>query len=170
MTTPWARIAEEATPTALYRLYDAEDELLYIGISEAPEKRWAHHASEKSWWPQVARKEIRWFPTRKEAEAAEARAIATERTPHNVAGSPWAPKPRELGPDEMLVSEASANLTAVLNRVRLQDRMVILVRPDRKRSPWALLLPPDFADLIEACGGLDEARAVLKERLEISRP
>lgn len=29
--------------TALYRLYDAGDRLLYIGISNNPEARWARH-------------------------------------------------------------------------------------------------------------------------------
>lgn len=152
--------------TALYRLYDAQDQLLYIGISEDPEKRWAHHASEKPWWPQVARKQVGWFPTREEAEAAEARAIATEHTPHNVAGSPWAPKPRELGVDEMLVSEAASKLSEVATAVRLQDRAVRLVRPTRDRRAQAAVMPADILDLIETLGGLDAARGVMKERLE----
>jgi predicted GIY-YIG superfamily endonuclease len=36
--------------TALYRLYDATDQLLYVGISTNPEERWKTHTMLKSWW------------------------------------------------------------------------------------------------------------------------
>ena len=36
-----------ADRTALYRLYDAEDQLLYIGITSYPPKRWTEHERDK---------------------------------------------------------------------------------------------------------------------------
>lgn len=77
---------ETAERTALYRLYDAEDVLLYVGISADPEGRWKQHsasATSAGWWPQVARKEVRWFPTREAADEAETAAISDERPLHN---------------------------------------------------------------------------------------
>lgn len=68
---------------AVYRLYDANGELLYIGSSDNPEKRWTAHRSTKPWWPQVARHEVTWHPWR-EAWGVEARAIWNERPKHNV--------------------------------------------------------------------------------------
>ncbi|GGW82896.1 hypothetical protein GCM10010340_70590 [Streptomyces griseoloalbus] len=82
--------------TALYRLYDAEDVLLYVGIAKDPKLRWQGHAHSPTsqWWPQVARKEVEWFATREAADAAETAAIEAERPVHNRAkvlsrGSAW---------------------------------------------------------------------------------
>jgi predicted GIY-YIG superfamily endonuclease len=64
--------------TAVYRLYGADDQLLYIGCTDDPESRWVQHAGDKSWWPKVTRKAVEWRDTREEALAAEAAAIAGE--------------------------------------------------------------------------------------------
>src|SRR5690242_14803913 len=70
--------------TALYRLYDAEDNLLYIGIAATPEQRWSTHASNKRWWPSVAGKVVEWHPTRAGAAAAEIAAVQDENPRYNV--------------------------------------------------------------------------------------
>jgi hypothetical protein len=76
-----------ATPdqgrTAVYRLFDVDNELLYVGITNHTSLRLAGHASDKDWWPQVWIREVEWFPTRLEAEHAEARAIAEEGPKYN---------------------------------------------------------------------------------------
>ncbi|MFI7890919.1 GntR family transcriptional regulator [Streptomyces sp. CACIS-1.16CA] len=70
--------------TALYRLYDADDVLLYIGISNNPDFRWKAHLYSREPWPkQVTRHVIEWWSTREEAVAAEAAAIKAERPRHN---------------------------------------------------------------------------------------
>jgi hypothetical protein len=42
----------------LYRLYDADMRLLYVGITWNPFVRWTAHSKEKPWWAQVARVEL----------------------------------------------------------------------------------------------------------------
>lgn len=74
-------------PTALYRLFDAAGRLLYIGIAVSPRTRWYAHREEKSWWPEVARETIEWFPSRVQAESAEKAAIKTEAPMYNVTHS-----------------------------------------------------------------------------------
>lgn len=59
---------------------------------------------------------------------------------------------------EMAVAEARANLTEVLNAVRLQDRTV---RIGRRGVPQAGVVPIDVLDLIDAVGGLAATRAIL---------
>lgn len=90
-------------PTALYRLFDADETLLYVGIARRPEQRWREHAIEKPWWNGVARKSIEWHESRISAAKAEAIAVRDERPTHNRAlpaedGSPRfsliAPRPR----------------------------------------------------------------------------
>ncbi|WP_406190175.1 GntR family transcriptional regulator [Streptomyces anulatus] len=69
--------------TALYRLYNADDLLLYVGISSTPATRMGQHAARKAWWPQVADRKLEWFPTRTQAAEAEIAAIREERPVHN---------------------------------------------------------------------------------------
>jgi GntR family transcriptional regulator len=65
-------------PTAVYRLFAADGVLLYVGTSGNLPLRFRKHASDKDWWPQVARKTMVWYGSRREALAAEARAILVE--------------------------------------------------------------------------------------------
>ena len=69
--------------SALYRLYDSEETLLYVGISTQPAERLKQHALEKLWWHHVARREITWLDNRAEALAAEAKAMEEERPLYN---------------------------------------------------------------------------------------
>lgn len=69
----------EPEPTALYRLYDADSGLLYIGISYQPDKRFEEHATNRSWWHLVTRKEVAWLASREAALLAEAAATETEK-------------------------------------------------------------------------------------------
>lgn len=72
--------------TALYRLYDAEGVLLYVGVSGNPPARWTNHAATQTWWPEVAKLTLAWFDTREMALDAELRAIGTEHPRHNRPG------------------------------------------------------------------------------------
>ena len=65
-------------PTALYRLYDADGALLYIGVTRNTTQRWSQHRKDKTWWHQVARRNITWFASRSDALLAESRAILAE--------------------------------------------------------------------------------------------
>lgn len=70
-------------PTAIYRLYDADNRLLYVGISRDVEKRWATHKKTKPWWKEVARKDVVWLKSRTAAFHAEHLAIVEEHPLHN---------------------------------------------------------------------------------------
>jgi predicted GIY-YIG superfamily endonuclease len=80
---PEAEITEESA-TALYRLYDAHGDLLYIGATDNLKGRFNQHRTEKPWWGEVARKTAAWYATRAEAFAAEDHAIACENPRHNI--------------------------------------------------------------------------------------
>lgn len=72
-------IMPELERTALYRLYDAEGRVLYIGISALPKARWERHSLIQTWWHLVARKSVEWYEDRPSALDAEAAATATEK-------------------------------------------------------------------------------------------
>lgn len=72
--------------TDLYRFYDINDRLLYVGISLNAAQRASQHKSEKPWWPDVDRMTIERIPgERSDAENAERSAILTEGPLYNVA-------------------------------------------------------------------------------------
>lgn len=69
--------------TCVYRHYDADDVLLYVGASVSPIARAEEHASCAAWYRQIARIDLQWFATYAEAIDAERRAIRDESPKHN---------------------------------------------------------------------------------------
>lgn len=102
--------------TAVYRLYAVGDELLYVGMSNAPLERFIEHRDDKDWWPQVETYSITWFLTRSEAEEAETAAIKDEWPMHNIAHQPRANGPFVMPSylAELLVSELRAAVRATI--------------------------------------------------------
>jgi predicted GIY-YIG superfamily endonuclease len=79
--------ASTETAQALYRFFDTEGELLYVGITVNPGTRWAEHKN-KPWWSGVASATLEQFPSRDAAEEAEITAIRAENPRYNVTHSP----------------------------------------------------------------------------------
>jgi hypothetical protein len=70
--------------TYLYRMFDRDDTLLYVGISKSVLTRLGQHMTDKEWLPSQGY--IRWltYPSRETAEAAEKKAIIREKPQWNV--------------------------------------------------------------------------------------
>lgn len=71
--------------TELYRLYDATDRLLYVGVSVNIVERLRSHSHRcgQAWWPTVAYCTLERFPSGAAALAAEVHAIKSEGPIHN---------------------------------------------------------------------------------------
>lgn len=87
MSQPPTSEMEGHEPTALYRLYGADDALLYIGISAHPRSRLVQHQRQKSWWDEVRRHEVLWLSSRADAFAAETAEITLEGPKYNSVGT-----------------------------------------------------------------------------------
>ncbi len=87
-------LAETEESTVLYRFFDADDVLLYVGITDKPGSRWEQHMREQPWWPEARRQVTQWLDSRKLAEAAEQAAIRDECPVYNVAHA--APSPSSV--------------------------------------------------------------------------
>jgi predicted GIY-YIG superfamily endonuclease len=98
--------------TALYRLYDADDELLYVGITWNPKSRWESHATYKSWWHKVARKTVEWHEDRRTAIAAEARITAAEKPRYDDSARRSQGTPRRNAPDHEGIQKVAEALTS----------------------------------------------------------
>lgn len=129
----------------LYRMFDADNQLLYVGVSMNVAQRFAAHRSSKRWWGDINRIDLEHFASRREVLAAEAHAIRTEAPLYNVqyATRPLAVAagtPREtvqlidgLTQHEHAVREISLHrraLEAELEEARTEEREAIVAALD----------------------------------------
>lgn len=89
--------------TKLYRHFDSNGGLLYVGISLSPTYRLSQHRATAPWFDDIATITIENYPTRQAALEAEARAIHYENPAHNRMRPVPKPLPRgswvqEMGP------------------------------------------------------------------------
>lgn len=70
--------------THLYRLWNAEGELLYVGISKSAMSRLTQHQHDKAWADEIASVTVEHVATRAEAERLEVEAIKSERPKYNI--------------------------------------------------------------------------------------
>ena len=70
--------------TQLYRHYDSNKKLLYVGISLNAAARLAQHRDAAHWFDAITDVKIETYPTREDALAAERRAIAEENPACNI--------------------------------------------------------------------------------------
>lgn len=71
----------------LYRFFDQDGDLLYVGITNNPGRRWSQHRADKPWWSEVHHIEMEHHADRESVLRAEATAIRAERPRHNVIGT-----------------------------------------------------------------------------------
>jgi len=67
----------------VYRFFDKNDRLLYVGCTRNLEKRCREHRS-RPWFHEVTRTTTTTFPNRHDARQAERQAIGEEHPVHNV--------------------------------------------------------------------------------------
>ena len=70
--------------TTLYRYFDSDGHLLYVGITGDNTKRQSQHRRNAFWFGEIASATFEHLPTRQEALEAEAKAIKNENPKHNI--------------------------------------------------------------------------------------
>lgn len=70
-------------PTSVYRYYDADDLLIYVGITSRGMARNREHNGSKAWWAHVVRQEVEHFDSRADAADRERSLIQVFRPPFN---------------------------------------------------------------------------------------
>lgn len=109
--------------TALYRFFDADGRLLYVGISDNIRSRWGHHRNHKSWWPDVARATVELFDTWGAAAEAEDLAIKTEDPLYNVTGRPRRIIKTPDWPAQPIVDDEGQVMTDLQNAAAEYERL-----------------------------------------------
>lgn len=72
--------------TTLYRYFDSDGQLLYVGITKNQFDRFASHSKNSQWFSQIATATFEHLDTREQALVAETNAIGTELPKYNKAG------------------------------------------------------------------------------------
>lgn len=121
----------------LYRHFDAEGRLLYVGISKNATERLRGHKHKSSWFKEIARVEIQHFPTREEARAAEALAIKSEKPLLNKAISF---KVAPVITDDSQIIDALGGTGALAALLKLDKSTVSCWRKRGIPKPWRLYL------------------------------
>jgi predicted GIY-YIG superfamily endonuclease len=93
----------------LYRYYDANGALLYVGVSKRPFDRLTQHQAEKPWHLEIATVRLEHLPDLSAALKAEAEAIRDEIPLHNRARLLQQTEPLE-------VTQARAEMYAAIGR------------------------------------------------------
>jgi len=78
------QLGDQMSETQLYRHFDGQGELLYVGVSLSTVKRLGQHKNHSHWYDRIAKVEIQKFPTRKEALRAEREAVSSEQPLCNI--------------------------------------------------------------------------------------
>jgi predicted GIY-YIG superfamily endonuclease len=69
----------------LYRYFDSQDRLLYVGITGDNTKRQSQHRRNSFWFGEITRATFEHFDFREDADEAESNAIRQEKPMHNIA-------------------------------------------------------------------------------------
>lgn len=77
-------------PCAVYRYYDVDGQLLYVGSSISPNSRWTCTHNRSTWAALAANRVDQWFSSIPDARSEESRAIYEERPLYNKQGNPRA--------------------------------------------------------------------------------
>lgn len=126
-----------AQPHYLYRCYDADGALLYVGMTYNPPARMRQHAKRAAWYPLADSFRLTVFPSREYAAEKEREAIIRERPRFNKTHR-W-DLPPGVDNDEHIYSEADLppELQAQLRRAL----NTIFKRPYVEPEPCEIDLP-----------------------------
>lgn len=78
----------EPSSQTLYRFYNANRELLYVGITSNAFGRLSGHSKDKNWFTEVSYSTFTHYSSRFDVDQAETRAIVSEKPKYNKAKNP----------------------------------------------------------------------------------
>lgn len=114
----------------VYKFYDAEENLLYIGQSSNFASRVGQHVNNSDWFDRVARADITHCEDSREANALERRWIKIFNPPHNIKSAPkeFCPRPEHIKRQDVPEDEdyiAYVKRIVPKDSINPEDRVVV---------------------------------------------
>lgn len=136
----------------LYRLFDEDGQLLYVGRTNDLRRRFDRHSRAQTWWPTVARSEVETFPDFTSLCAAEKDAIITDRPLHNVIynGRAVVSHDGEPAPAYLTISDRVTTVANVLHAQCRRSREANYPEDGADDSPPCLPCMQDAVGVVEA--------------------
>lgn len=107
---------------AVYRHFDQEGRLLYVGMTKDIAKRRSQHSHSSLWFGVSVRETVEWYSDHASASTAETLAISTEAPIHNAKmGRPPIDNPRTVARHIRLTPDEDALITAAAERAGGQN-------------------------------------------------
>jgi predicted GIY-YIG superfamily endonuclease len=126
----------------LYRFFDAQGQLLYVGLTENVASRWRQHNTFKPRWADVATATLEHFATREKAAAAEVRAIEQERPLWNIKTHREASRPKPIPRDPRTApSVVVGNSDDMLTASQVAAEFRVSTSTVRRWETYGLLVP-----------------------------
>lgn len=112
-----SNLHDRTRPHAVYRCYDRDGQLLYVGCTVTPEARWRKWRGDRSvsWPAETASWTITWYPDFASGRRSEWTAIRTEHPRHNRQGKPGVVIGR-MSPERRLREAAAGRSVMALYR------------------------------------------------------
>lgn len=140
-----------AAPTTVYRIFNADGDLIYVGITRNWDNRRSHHAANQPWWDEVDDIAFAYYPNRFEAAVAEREAIKAElpryNRVHGVTGfrPPNYERPISLDPSDEQAAAIIAYIKALnVSRKEAKDIIYELFVELRLRDTQILIAPEEY--------------------------
>lgn len=126
----------------VYRFFDVDDNLLYVGSAVYFNLRFSQHVQRRARWvPLAARALVTWYPSAMESEVGEEATIIAERPLFNEEHNRFPDAPQRLFD---YLSERD-RLDLLPDRMtRRLIRAGLTIRDDRAKVRCAVLFPPQF--------------------------
>lgn len=127
-------------PHHLYRHFNKDGVLLYVGISLNAITRLMAHRDNCHWWNEIASITIESFPDRNSVRDAERMAIYNEKPLHNIKLKAWEPEKEKIKPEILGALNDQVYFITMLNPlVNLDKACELLGRMNRKTLKYILL-------------------------------
>lgn len=125
-------------PTAVYRFYDSDERLLYVGITCHLADRFRAHEITAPWWSEHRSARVVWHDTRVTAADEEREAICSESPMYNVKGAARLPRSRarRVRPDADTMSAIAMEVGVAMTRARLSKREMREALGLSRQSAW----------------------------------
>jgi hypothetical protein len=150
-------------PVCVYRFYDSQGVLLYVGITGSPAIRFGAHRAASAWWSRadLSRTRIYWRENQALAEAEEVAAIIVERPVFNIAHRPG-PRivNRQVPVPGVSLTEFRKNLTLCIEGA-VKNGEVTIVKHGSRNIARAALVPFDVGSTPVPIANGDDVRSYL---------